>query len=137
MFGESTNTPDFIRFLHQVKAACSERVGPTDLVYMVLDNASAHKGFKVRQVMSQLNIVPVFMPPYSPELNSIEFLWARMKRSIATLTNERMQISNAEITTLEELQYIATQALDLSEASAEQLLKSNWKELRIHLGKLV
>ena len=44
-------------------------------IVLILDNASWHKVKKLRWG----NIVPVFLPPYSPELNPIEELWNVIK----------------------------------------------------------
>lgn len=44
-------------------------------IFMVLDNASWHKSKKLHWH----NITPVFLPPYSPDLNPIERLWAIVK----------------------------------------------------------
>lgn len=56
---------------------------------MVLDNHSAHKSKETLNYMESLNIKPLFMSPYSPELNSVESLWgiskARVKRDMYQL----------------------------------------------------
>lgn len=44
-------------------------------IFMVLDNASWHKSEK----LNWHNITPAFLPPYSPDLNPIERLWASVK----------------------------------------------------------
>ena len=45
---------------------------------MVLDNGSFHKAKKLK---IPNNIKLVFLPPYSPELNPAEKMWARLKRA--------------------------------------------------------
>jgi len=45
---------------------------------MVLDNGSFHKSKKLK---IPDNIKLVFLPPYSPELNPAEKMWARFKRA--------------------------------------------------------
>ena len=52
---------------------------------MILDNAKAHTSKSTKDVLKELNIVAVFMPPYSPELNSIERLWGVSKKRLARL----------------------------------------------------
>ena len=47
---------------------------------MVLDNARAHITIAVREEAEFQNIELMFMPPYTPELNSIEALWSVIKR---------------------------------------------------------
>lgn len=44
-------------------------------IFLVLDNASWHKSNK----LNWHNITPLFLPPYSPDLNPIERLWACVK----------------------------------------------------------
>lgn len=44
---------------------------------MVLDNGAFHKAKKLR---IPENIVLIFLPPYSPELNPAEKIWANLKR---------------------------------------------------------
>jgi transposase len=46
----------------------------------VLDNGAGHKAKAVRWPS---NVVPVFLPPYSPELNPIERLWRDLKDRLA------------------------------------------------------
>lgn len=54
----------------------SEQVGPQRHVVLVLDGAGWHVA-KALKVPS--NITLLHLPPYSPELNPIERLWAFMK----------------------------------------------------------
>ena len=44
---------------------------------MVLDNGRFHKA---KRLIIPENIVLVFLPPYSPELNPAEKIWAKYKR---------------------------------------------------------
>ena len=46
----------------------------------MLDNGAGHKAKAVRWPS---NVVPVFLPPYSPELNPIERLWRDLKDKLA------------------------------------------------------
>ncbi len=52
-------------------------------IYIVLDNASTHRSklFKAAAVKwgKSKNIILVYLPPYSPELNLIEILWKMIK----------------------------------------------------------
>ena len=58
-----------------------EVLGPTlnegDLV--VMDNLPAHKGEAVRKRIEATGAKLVFLPPYSPDLNPIELLFAKLK----------------------------------------------------------
>ena len=55
---------------------------------IVLDNSRAHDNEITKSKMKYLNMEALFMPPYSPELNSIETLWGivklRWKQEIAS-----------------------------------------------------
>lgn len=43
---------------------------------IVLDNHRAHASEEVTRLAGQLNMELMFLPPYCPELNSIESLWS-------------------------------------------------------------
>jgi transposase len=47
---------------------------------IVLDNASFHKAKSTRQLVEQAGCELLYLPPYSPDLNPIEKLWANLKR---------------------------------------------------------
>jgi transposase len=49
------------------------------LIIMTLDNGAFHKAKKLK---IPDNIKLVFLPPYSPELNPAEKMWARFKRAV-------------------------------------------------------
>lgn len=54
----------------------SESLSPDDHAVLVMDNAGWHHA---KDLQMPANITPLFLPPYSPELNSIERLWAYLK----------------------------------------------------------
>lgn len=47
---------------------------------MVLDNGIFHK---VKRLIIPENIVLIFLPPYTPELNPAEKMWAKYKREFS------------------------------------------------------
>ena len=53
---------------------------PQSLHLLVLDNGAGHKAKAVRW---PANVVPVFLPPYSPELNPIARLWRDLTDKLA------------------------------------------------------
>jgi transposase len=55
---------------------------PDSCNIVVLDNGAFHKAKTLRW---PANTVPVFLPPYSPELNPIERLWRDLKDKLADL----------------------------------------------------
>lgn len=50
---------------------------PTELKLIILDNGAFHKA---KKLSIPDNIVLIFLPPYSPELNPAEKVWAKFKR---------------------------------------------------------
>lgn len=66
------NAENFQIFLDQMT---QER--PDELKIMVLDNGAFHKAKSLR---IPKNIVLIFQPPYSPEVNPAEKIWAQFKR---------------------------------------------------------
>lgn len=47
---------------------------------LVMDNAAFHKSMQTKQLIEQAGCELLFLPPYSPDLNPIEKLWANIKR---------------------------------------------------------
>ena len=50
---------------------------PGDIV--VMDNLGSHKGLAVRRAIRQAGAKLFFLPPYSPDLNPIELMFAKLK----------------------------------------------------------
>jgi transposase len=46
---------------------------------VVMDNLSAHKGRRVREIIESRDCELVYLPPYSPDLNPIEEAFAKLK----------------------------------------------------------
>jgi transposase len=46
---------------------------------VVMDNLSAHKGGRVRQIVEGCGCELLYLPPYSPDLNPIEQLFSKVK----------------------------------------------------------
>ena len=55
---------------------------------MVLDNGSFHKS---KALLIPQNIILLFLPPYSPELNPAEKVWWLLKREFVCRTFETME----------------------------------------------
>jgi len=46
---------------------------------VVMDNLSAHKGERIRELIEGKNCELVYLPPYSPDLNPIEQAFSKLK----------------------------------------------------------
>jgi transposase len=49
---------------------------------VMLDNLSAHKGPRIRQLIEARGAHLEFLPPYSPDLNPIELCWSKIKTAM-------------------------------------------------------
>ncbi len=91
----STNSKAFYDFLGKLRKRFKNN---NHRLTVVLDNARAHITLEVRAEADRLNIELMFMPPYTPELNSIESLWSVIKRDFKrrVLAKQDVVISDAE-----------------------------------------
>jgi transposase len=53
---------------------------------VVMDNLSAHKGERVREMIEGHNCELLYLPPYSPDLNPIEEAFAKLKGRLRAAT---------------------------------------------------
>jgi transposase len=60
-----------------VEKVLAPSLRPGQLV--VMDNLSAHKGARVRQLVEERGCELLYLPPYSPDLNPIEHAFSKMK----------------------------------------------------------
>lgn len=67
-------------------AYVEQRLAPTlrrgDVV--IMDNLGGHKVAGVRQAIEARGAVPLYPPPYSPDLNPIELAFGKLKRLLRT-----------------------------------------------------
>jgi transposase len=49
---------------------------------IIMDNARFHRKNELEKIMKEAKVHLLFLPPYSPDLNPIEKLWANMKRNL-------------------------------------------------------
>jgi transposase len=49
---------------------------------VIMDNASFHKSLETRHIIERAGCKLRYLPTYSPDLNPIEKLWARLKKII-------------------------------------------------------
>ena len=65
------------RFTAWVEQSLAPTLKPGDVV--VLDNLSSHKAPRARQAVRAAGAHLLFLPPYSPDLNPIEMVFAKLK----------------------------------------------------------
>jgi transposase len=53
------------------------------IIILVLDNSRAHHSNKTIIKARELGIILVFLPPYSPDLNPVEYMWKTIKREVS------------------------------------------------------
>jgi len=60
--------------------------------YVVMDNLGVHRVEGVEEIIRSVGAIPLYLPPYSPDLNPIEKLWSKIK---AILRKWRVRATNA------------------------------------------
>lgn len=68
-----------VDFLKQIKAANSA----AKAIVIILDNYSSHLAATVKGIAQELGIYLIHLPPYSPDLNPIEYIWKSIKRIVS------------------------------------------------------
>jgi len=72
-----TDADVFETFLERVLV---RKLRPGDIV--VLDNVGAHKPERMRRLIEAAGARLLFLPPYSPDLNPIEYCWSKLKAAL-------------------------------------------------------
>ena len=76
VFDGPINGESFLAYIEQVLVPSLK---PGDIV--VIDNLGSHKGKAVRAAIGSVGARLIFLPPYSPDLNPIEQVFARLKHA--------------------------------------------------------
>ena len=74
VFDGPINARSFIAYVEQVLVPT---LRPGDIV--IMDNLGSHRGPAVRKALRQAGAKLLFLPPYSPDLNPIEQVFAKLK----------------------------------------------------------
>lgn len=90
LFDGPINGASFLAYVDQVLVPA---LAPGDIV--IMDNLGSHKGRAVRAAIKRAGAHLIFLPPYSPDLNPIEQVFAKLKtllrkaraRTIDTMTD--------------------------------------------------
>jgi transposase len=56
--------------------------------WLVIDNATFHKGGRIEELIKQAGCQVLYLPPYSPDLNKIEQCWSWLKSRIRKCRNQ-------------------------------------------------
>src|SRR5512136_829484 len=78
-FLDDSKSKSIAGFFERVKEANVD----SRAIVAVIDNFASHKSSIVRETIEKLDIYLVFLPPYSPDLNPIEFIWKSIKRVLS------------------------------------------------------
>lgn len=98
----SINGSNFIDFMESSKAenVCEflEKIveyNQKKRIILVLDNSKSHHADKTVRKARDLNITLLFLLPYSPDLNPVEFIWKTIKREVsATFIQSKEHLRN-------------------------------------------
>ncbi len=78
LLSEGSKAEDLVRFLEVVRVE-----NPSRTIVLILDNARIHHAKVTTAECEKLDIRLVHLPPYSPDLNPIEFAWKDGKKELA------------------------------------------------------
>ena len=78
MLSDSSKAEDMMSFIKIIRT--TNIMKP---ICLLLDNAKIHLAKRVRALAHELDIHFIYFPPYSPDLNPIEFGWKDLKRDLS------------------------------------------------------
>ena len=85
-------------------------------IIMAMDSASWHTGEKTKKWE---NIVPLFQPPYSPELNPVEHIWHHIRESY--------NFKNKTFSSMKEVEdRLVTALKELNEETVKSISQFSW-----------
>jgi transposase len=79
-FKEQSKSGDLCDFLRQIRMR-----NPLKHLIIILDNARSHNARQTRAFAKLLDISLIFLPPYSPDLNPIEYIWKSIRRRLSQI----------------------------------------------------
>ncbi len=77
-FKDHSKKEDVCEFLREIRFH-----NPEKEIVLILDNFRSHRAKDSVKCAEECGIKLIFLPPYSPDLNPIEFIWKSIKRVIS------------------------------------------------------
>lgn len=77
-FKERSKKENVCEFLDDIRLK-----NPIKKIVVILDNFSSHRAKATIDHANEIGIELVFLPPYSPDLNPIEYIWKSIKKIIS------------------------------------------------------
>jgi putative transposase len=112
---ETAKKKDIARFLRVIR-----KKNPSGTIILIWDNARAHLSRLVQRTARLLNIILVFLPPYSPDLNPIEFIWKSIKKELSS----KCLMTKGEVRdSVEEMFYKFSSSLSFAKSWIQKFLK--------------
>jgi transposase len=89
---------DGLSFFAYVEQILVPTLRPGDIV--IIDNLGSHKAQRVRSALRSAGAKLLFLPPYSPDLNPIEQVFAKLKTLLRTAAERSVEATWRRIGTL-------------------------------------
>jgi transposase len=83
------------RFVTYLKDTLLPSLEPDDIV--VMDNLRSHHVKAVEEVIRTAGMIPLYLPPYSPDLNPIEKMWSKAKAILREMKIRSQSLLEAAI----------------------------------------
>ncbi|CAI2200494.1 14861_t:CDS:1, partial [Funneliformis geosporum] len=92
-------TEDFHKFISSLNLPTNQKC------YLLLDNLKVHHATKscqklglttIKELLASKNIIPIFLPPYTPELNPVELIFNFLRQNTEKKkprTTEELKVS--------------------------------------------
>ena len=77
-FKENSKKEAVCEFLREIRSK-----NPEKRILIILDNFRSHRANATLEFAEENGIKLIYLPPYSPDLNPIEFIWKSIKRVIS------------------------------------------------------
>lgn len=62
---------------------------------VIMDNASIHRKKKLNEIAEKFNVILLFQPAYSPDLNKIEKFWSLLKKELRNVIKNHTSLFDA------------------------------------------